>query len=405
MPVVNGIEFTAAQMPDGGYLGEVTVDGVVYTRWEAMLVSMVNELNYVKAPGAYSETTASVSSDGTFGLALKAAATMPPGHYKMYSKAAPTTYMIVTLADGIVAQASIAVTALARSGSGTAADWIIVPLTNDARKQVSQKTGPYTVISSDLGSIIECSGSTFTLSLTPASSLGDGFSVEIKNSEGTSSTNQVTIDPNGSELIDDRSTVILKPGQWIRLVARSNNWIIAGGNSWRIRQTVGVGAAGWKARATGGAATGTYESSTNKINLDTLDFDASSIELAGLHYPKPDSYLGGDIVIKTRILKAAGAGGGLTWGYGARCFTSLDALDAALSSVTTSSLAIASTAVDQMIELPDITVTPAGTPAGGKMIYIEGSRRATASGDTLASDARLIETVIEFDAGYMGSDA
>jgi hypothetical protein len=69
-------------------------------------------------------------------------------------------------------------------------------------------SGADTVISSDKGKLIDCSG-TFTLSLTAAATLGDGFYFYIKNS----GTGVVTIDPNGSETIDGAATIKVYPGE------------------------------------------------------------------------------------------------------------------------------------------------------------------------------------------------
>ena len=65
----------------------------------------------------------------------------------------------------------------------------------------SSKTSNYTVLGSDRGKVIQCNG-TLTLSLTAASTLGDGFIVLVKNT----GTGLITIDPNSTELIDGEST-------------------------------------------------------------------------------------------------------------------------------------------------------------------------------------------------------
>lgn len=63
------------------------------------------------------------------------------------------------------------------------------------------KTGAYTVVAADRGKIIKCSG-TFTLSLTAAATLGDGFFFGVWNTgAGT-----ITTDPNLSEQIAGATT-------------------------------------------------------------------------------------------------------------------------------------------------------------------------------------------------------
>lgn len=74
---------------------------------------------------------------------------------------------------------------------------------------VSAKSSNYTVIASDRGVVFNCT-STFTLSLTAASTLGDGFTFAVINTgSGT-----ITIDPNSTELIDGASTKTIEAGAW-----------------------------------------------------------------------------------------------------------------------------------------------------------------------------------------------
>jgi len=70
------------------------------------------------------------------------------------------------------------------------------------------KTGAYTVVAADKGKVIRCNG-TFTLSITAAATLADGFAFAVLN-EGTGT---ITIDPNGSELIDGATTKALAAGK------------------------------------------------------------------------------------------------------------------------------------------------------------------------------------------------
>lgn len=83
------------------------------------------------------------------------------------------------------------------------------------------KTGAYTVIASDRGSVIEATSGTWTLSLTAAATLGDGFVFSFINSgSGT-----ITIDPNASELIAGQATLTMGPGT-------SGTWY-SNGTQWR----------------------------------------------------------------------------------------------------------------------------------------------------------------------------
>lgn len=89
-----------------------------------------------------------------------------------------------------------------------------------ATKTISNKTGAYTVVAGDLGSIINCTSGTFTVSLTAAASLGSGFTCTIWNT----GTGAITIDPNAAETIDGVATLILQQGEGLAVVCNGTNW-------------------------------------------------------------------------------------------------------------------------------------------------------------------------------------
>lgn len=72
----------------------------------------------------------------------------------------------------------------------------------------SSKSGAYTVVAADKGKVIRATG-TWTLSLTAAATLADGFAFAVLN-EGAGT---ITIDPNASELIDGAATKALAANQ------------------------------------------------------------------------------------------------------------------------------------------------------------------------------------------------
>jgi len=70
--------------------------------------------------------------------------------------------------------------------------------------RVVAKSSGYTVLAADFMQMFKCS-STFTLSLTAAATLGDGFLCYVKNT----GSGVITIDPNASEQIDAATTITL----------------------------------------------------------------------------------------------------------------------------------------------------------------------------------------------------
>lgn len=98
-----------------------------------------------------------------------------------------------------------------------------------AQSRITQqaKSGGYTVISSDHGTLIRFSGASQTASLTSAATLGEGFMVWLVNSSANASQ-VVTIDPSGAETIDFKSTLDLYRGQSIQIMSDGSNWRVIG---------------------------------------------------------------------------------------------------------------------------------------------------------------------------------
>lgn len=98
---------------------------------------------------------------------------------------------------------------------------------------ISGKTGAYTVVAGDLGTVINCTANTFTVSLTAAATLGSGFHCWVWNTSNTSS-HVITIDPNGSETIDGATTLLLRRGEGCQIVCDGSNWQTGGTKKQRL---------------------------------------------------------------------------------------------------------------------------------------------------------------------------
>jgi len=97
---------------------------------------------------------------------------------------------------------------------------------------IDNKTAAYTIVTGDLGKVINCTSGTFTISLTAAATLGSGFNVTIWNTSATT-TDVITIDPNGAETIDGSTTITLRLGEGTEIVSNGTNWITGNKKSMR----------------------------------------------------------------------------------------------------------------------------------------------------------------------------
>ena len=106
---------------------------------------------------------------------------------------------------------SITVAFRAKNGSGTFSAWTIsqnAEISSRWRSR-SARTSNNQITSSDLSKLIDITSGTFDQTFDPAADLGDGFNVTIRNS----GTGDVTLNPNGSETIDGRTSFIMFPGE------------------------------------------------------------------------------------------------------------------------------------------------------------------------------------------------
>jgi hypothetical protein len=89
--------------------------------------------------------------------------------------------------------------------------WASAALAAGATVKVVSKTANYTALAADSSSLFNVTG-TWTLSLTAAATLGDGWFIFLQNT----GTGVVTVDPNSSETIGGTTTAACNPGDvWL----------------------------------------------------------------------------------------------------------------------------------------------------------------------------------------------
>ena len=151
---------------------------------------------------------------------------------------------------------------------------------------------------------------------------------------------------------------------------------------------VPVPASSMVSNTTNGAATGTTETSTNKVMVRTLDFDTTTQEGAQFCIPMPKSWNEGTVTFQP-VWTAASGSGGVVWELRAVAMSDDDALDAAWGTGQTST--------DTLIAANDVhtgpesaAITIAGSPAENDLVFFQIRRNVADASDTLGGDARLI---------------
>lgn len=154
------------------------------------------------------------------------------------------------------------------------------------------------------------------------------------------------------------------------------------------KQTIFIPASAMISRTTNGAASGTVESTTNKVMSKTLDFDTTTQEFAQFSVWFPKSWNLGTVTFQPVFSQLTTAAGGVVFGLAGVALSDADDIDAAFGTPQTSTKT-AGTLGKYYIGPESSAITIAGTPAAGDVVVFQINRTVADASDTLAQDARL----------------
>jgi hypothetical protein len=172
----------------------------------------------------------------------------------------------------------------------------------------------------------------------------------------------------------------------------SLNW--AGGGGSGGSTNIWIPASEWIPRTTNGCGINSLESTTNRVNYDVLEFDPAAVEYAQAMVVLPNNWNAGTVTAKFHWTAASGSGD-VVWQLSGRAYANDDAIDQATGTAQSSTDTLTA-ANDLDISPATSAITLAGTAANGNPVVFELSRNATAGGDTLGTDARLIGVEITY---------
>jgi hypothetical protein len=169
---------------------------------------------------------------------------------------------------------------------------------------------------------------------------------------------------------------------------RSGN-VGADGTSPVGKHTIWVPAGAMVTRTTNGAAAGTVETSTNKVMLKTLDFDATTQEFAQFAVRMPKSWDESTLSFQAVWSHAATTTNfGVVWGLEAVGLSDDDAADTAFGTAQTVT-DTGGTTNDVYISPESSALTVGNSPSEGDWVVFQVKRVPSDGSDTMAIDARL----------------
>ncbi len=170
------------------------------------------------------------------------------------------------------------------------------------------------------------------------------------------------------------------------------------------KETIWVSAGSMLPATTNGPATSQTETSSNDINLRTLDFDASTDEYAHFNVGFPKSWNEGSITFRPVWTTTATDTAGVAWGLQALALSDNESSDASWGAAVVVTDDAQSGATQLLVGDESAAITIAGTPAEGDVCFFRAFRDVSDANDDMTEDAKLVGLWLYFTSNA-GNDA
>lgn len=156
------------------------------------------------------------------------------------------------------------------------------------------------------------------------------------------------------------------------------------------KKTIPLAASALVPATTNGPAKAQIETTTNKVNLEVLDFDGATAEAAYFTIPMPKSYNNGQVTFEVIWTTTNTGTAGVAWTLAGGALSDNDTIDTALGTAVAVTDAGQSSNAKVYKTAESSGVTIAGTPAAGDLVVFKLARDPSNGSDTMTEDARLI---------------
>lgn len=152
----------------------------------------------------------------------------------------------------------------------------------------------------------------------------------------------------------------------------------------------------WPSTTSGATAPAKVETTTNRQNLQLVDFADGSTQYIEWTIVMPDNYNGGTVTAKFYWTCATASTNAVVWGIQGRAYNNGDAIDQAWGTAQTVTSAGNASANVIITSASTPAITFAGTPQASSVIQIRAYREGANAADTLTATARLVSVMLKY---------
>lgn len=156
------------------------------------------------------------------------------------------------------------------------------------------------------------------------------------------------------------------------------------------KQTIWVPASAMLAATTNGPASAQVESTTNKVNIAVLDFDATTAEQAWFSVAFPKGWNEGTVSFQVFWFSTATDTDGMATSLAGVAFSDNETLDTAVGTPVVVTDDAQSASTELYVSAESSAVTIAGSPAEGDLCMFRVQRVVSDGNDDMAEDMRLV---------------
>lgn len=195
----------------------------------------------------------------------------------------------------------------------------------------------------------------------------------------------------GGDLSADRTLVV---GAGTGITVNADDVQIATAYQAVGKQTIWIPAAAMIAATTSGPASAQIETSSNKVNIPVLDFDASADEIAHFNIAFPKGWNEGTVTFQVKWASTATDTDGVAWAIEAVAVSDNETLDASWGTAVVVTDDAQSNASELYVTSESSALTIGGTPAVGDICFFRIYRDVSDGNDDMTEDARLVGVTI-----------